>query len=206
MNFQKRNIFRIVPRTLIGCSIFILYLIGGFFYLPDADTFDIVVYIIMVCSFGFFALIHCMGLSTKISEYRYVKDNDILGSLVGIPSYASDEEMRCAFRSQQENCLYYDDGRLIITKDFLADTHENYLFLLNGILDLDVTEYRTNTFADSDRIVFTITYLDGEQYTSEYRKEDSSISLYKRKQWLTAAAKIISSKSVNFHKHIPPKV
>ena len=193
-----------VLRTLISCSIFILFLIGGFYYLPGADTFDIFVYVVMVCSLGFLALLHCLGLFKKISEYRYVKDNDILNSLAGIPTFASDEEMRHTFRSQREDCLY-DDGRLIITKDFLADTHDNHLFLLNGILDLDVTACRASNLADSDKIIFTITYLDGERYTSEYRKEDSPISLHKRMRWLTTAAEIIAAKSINFHKHIPPK-
>lgn len=201
MPFQLKELPGHFARAVFICAVFLLLLYGAQFFSPDTyGIFVYVLFILWLISLGFFAYLSIAQLLRKISEYRYARENNILDSLTGITSYASDEEMNKAFHIQKDDCIF-DDGRIVITDEFMADTYDKHLFLINGIIDAESTVHKENGIIK--KVTLSIVYLDGERYKMVYYRENETATMRERAEWLAEATSLIASRSVNFRKHLP---
>lgn len=203
MPFQKKELFGHFGRAVFMCAVFlVLVCIAVFAPLDEFATIVLVLLVLVLIGQAVFTCKAIAQLLRKISEYKYAKETDILDSLKGINAYANDEEMRNAFDAQKDDCVY-NDGRIIITKDFLADTYENYLFLINGIIDAESDVYNEN--GTIQKVILSIIYLDGERYKMVYHRSDETTTMRNRAKMVAEAVALIANTSVNFRKYLPPK-
>ncbi len=201
MKYQKRDIiFGLIHAILL--TLVVLGMMYIFFLdLMHEISYTLVFSAVLDLACIVFLIFFWKNVLTTISQYRYAKETDVLSTLVGIKPYANMREMREAYDKEKPFPLY-NDGKLIVTENFVEYRKKYKLFDIHGILDAKVITYRVNYSIEAVKV--QLIYMDGERYTITYRSLTEKGRMKDRSQTMINAANIIASRSKNFRRHLPP--
>jgi len=156
-----------------------------------------------VILFGLFALLavlylvlSALELSKASKNYKQSLKDALLPKLTGMRDLGNRQSLWEDYRKQAPSPLFVDD-RVTITQDFLVDTKEDRLFLINGILDVQTNIHRVNGLMD--KIGVTILYCDGQAYSFTQRRHVGA-NVDKQQKAYVQMGDLLSGKSENFRK------
>lgn len=198
MNWHTKMIVRKAFALLVAILLTILSVILFISAINEEFNSETFIFAFLSIFMGIITYSTFKQLIETIDKKKESENIDIQFELKNVNRYSSSEELLNAFYSQKGTPLYQDD-KIIITNDFLANQKENKIFIISGILDAVPFVNKVNGVIDYVSLIFL--YYDGRRYEIKYRHPLGIFDMQSKANNINFAANIIATKSENFRKY-----
>ncbi len=204
MKWRKKEIVRGVVSLImysfpvLGLLFFVISYAVDYFSGGEINVYLLVGLLVFLAFGALIVWLAYKGLMVKVKKYKGAAEGGLLYELKSINPFNSYEEMRDAFHVQRQNRIYEDDV-FVITESFFANIEEDYLFIIDGILDVQTLVRKINSTIDY--VSLNILYYDGEKYECKFQRPTAFYNMQKKVKEIESIANFVAQKSKNFRKY-----